>query len=68
MTDGGYVEIKGIKWDWNAKSIKKTIKTGEFEQSHTNCITGESWNDKFEFLVDESQTSIQIFIYYKKHR
>lgn len=57
MTDSGYVIIKDIKWDWNAKSIKKMIKIGKFEQNYTNCITGEAWNDKFEFLVDTNQTA-----------
>lgn len=57
MTDSGYVIIKDIKWDWNAKSIEKMIKIGKFEQRYTNCITGESWNDKFEFLVDTNRTA-----------
>ena len=57
MTDSGYVIIKDIKWDWNAKSIEKMIKIGKFEQNYTNCITGEAWNDKFEFLVDTNQTA-----------
>lgn len=65
MTDSGYVIIKNIKWDWNAKSIEKMIKIGKFEQNYTNCITGEAWNDKFEFLVDTSKFDTDIYILQK---
>ena len=65
MTDSEYVIIKDIKWDWNAKSIKKTIKTGRFEQSYTNYITGEAWKDKFEFLVYKSKFDTDIYILQK---
>ncbi len=65
MTDSKYVVIKNIKWDLKAKSIEKTIKIGRFEQSYTNCITGEAWNDKFEFLVDKSKFDTDIYILQK---
>lgn len=65
MTDSGYAIIKNIKWDWNAKSIEKTIKIGKFEQSYTNCITGETWKDEFEFLVDASKFDTDIYILQK---
>ena len=33
MTDSGYVIIKDIKWDWNAKSIEKMIKIGTLNKT-----------------------------------
>ena len=52
LVSDGYAKIRYIDSAYEKYEFTKKIMSSEFERSYENLITGDTWPEKFKYLID----------------